>query len=134
MSRNSPDLSLCAFKSIEDFGLTIKLGSFTSGRPLAPFIPAWRLDLFLSNDTSDVQMAGTAAARLVAPPNSNDLDDKDDEVRIAFDGDAVVFSQESDLISSYWFFTHFYSFIYYLKSKPGQCCCPGNFLNRFITS
>lgn len=98
MSRNSPDLSLRAFKSIKAFGLPIKLGSFTSGRPLAPFVPAWRLDLFLSNDTSDVQMAGTAAARLVAPPNSNDLDDKGDEVRIAFDGDAVVFSQESDLI------------------------------------
>lgn len=101
MSRNSPDLSLRAFNSIEKFGLDIKLGSFTSGRTLAPFIPSWGIDLFLSNETSDVQAAvtaGTAAARLVKPPEAEANEGKGDEVRIAFDGDAVVFSPESDLI------------------------------------
>lgn len=101
MSRNSPDLSLRAFSSIEAYGLNVKLGSFTSGRSLAPYIPAWNIDLFLSNDVSDVQaaaMAGTAAAKLGSPPA--DLRDaaKDGEVRIAFDGDAVLFSAESDLV------------------------------------
>lgn len=101
MSRNSPDLSLRAFASAQDFGLNIKWGSFTSGRPLAPFIPAWGVDLFLSYEQSDVQAAvtaGTAAARLVSPPQTETLDVKSDEVRIAFDGDAVVFSPESDEI------------------------------------
>lgn len=101
MSRNSPDLSLRAFNSIKDFGLDIKLGSFTSGRSLAPFIPSWGIDLFLSNETSDVQAAvtaGTAAARLVEPPLAEPLKEKNHEVRVAFDGDAVVFSPESDMI------------------------------------
>jgi len=101
MSRNSPDLSLRAFHSIQDFGLDIKLGSFTSGRPLAPFVPSWGIDLFLSNEAADVQgavTAGTAGARLVQPPHAVDVEGENDEVRIAFDGDAVVFSPESDLI------------------------------------
>lgn len=101
LSRNSPDLSLRAFKSIEKNGLTIKLGSFTSGRPVAPFVPAWEIDLFLSNDISDVQAAadaGTAAARLGAIPVSHEEIGPNNEVRFAFDGDAVLFSPESDLV------------------------------------
>jgi 5'-nucleotidase len=98
MSRNSPDLSLRAFHSIEHYKLPIKTGSFTSGRTLGPFIPAWDIDLFLSNEVSDVQAAieaGTAGAKLGAVPQSG-TELNGDEVRIAFDGDAVVFSAESD--------------------------------------
>lgn len=101
LSRNSPDLSLRAFNSIKKFGLNIKLGSFTSGRPLTPYVPSWNLDLFLSNETSDVRAvasAGTAAARLVKTTLQNEPNGKEDEVRIAFDGDAVVFSEESDQV------------------------------------
>lgn len=100
LSRNSPDLPLRAFNSIEKYGLAIKTGSFTGGRPLGPFISAWDVDLFLSNEGSDVQAAvsaGTAAAKLGVPPlDRNEI--IEDEVRIAFDGDAVVFSPESDEI------------------------------------
>ncbi|WP_259994392.1 5'-nucleotidase [Leisingera sp. M523] len=101
LSKNSPDLSLRAFNSIKEYGLNIKHGSFTSGRTLAPFIQSWGIDLFLSNDTVDVQAvvtAGTAAARLGSPPEVEQSKDLDDEVRLAFDGDAVVFSPESDMI------------------------------------
>lgn len=100
MSKNSPDLSLRAFNSIENYNLPIKLGSFTSGRPLAPFVQAWGIDLFLSNDPADVAaavQAGSAAAKLGQPPSVLE-DDDPDEVRIAFDGDAVLFSAESDEI------------------------------------
>lgn len=98
LSRNSPDLSLRAFNSIEEYGLSIKSGSFTSGRTLGPFVPAWEIDLFLSNEARDVQAAiaaGTAGAKLGAVPQARPEDDGD-EVRIALDGDAVVFSAESD--------------------------------------
>lgn len=101
MSRNSPDLSLRAFKSIKEFGLDIKHGSFTSGRSLAPYVRSWAIDLFLSNESSDVQsavQAGAAGARLGKKPTAEIVDEANDEVRIAFDGDAVVFSEESDLI------------------------------------
>jgi 5'-nucleotidase len=100
LSRNSPDLSLRAFNSIAQYGLGIKAGSFTSGRSLGPFISAWELDLFLSNEVGDVQAAisaGAAAAKLgVVPGERQEI--SSDEVRIAFDGDAVVFSPESDQI------------------------------------
>ncbi|CAN7205003.1 5'-nucleotidase [Ochrobactrum sp. CDB2] len=100
MSKNSPDLSLRAFNSIENYQLPIKLGSFTSGRSLAPFVNAWGIDLFLSNDPDDVAAAvkaGSAAAKLGNAPLTI-LDDEPGEVRIAFDGDAVLFSPESDEI------------------------------------
>lgn len=100
LSQNSPDLSLRAFRSIKKYGLAIKTGSFTSGRSLGPFIPAWDVDLFLSNEHADVLAAisaGTAAAKLrVVPKERQEV--REDEVRIAFDGDAVVFSPESDEI------------------------------------
>ncbi|MCX7322007.1 MAG: 5'-nucleotidase [Hyphomicrobiales bacterium] len=100
LSKNSPDLSLRAFHSIEYYGLTVSTGSFTSGASLGPFIPAWEIDLFLSNDHADVQAAvnaKAAAARLGPVPTSWERA-TNDEVRIAFDGDAVVFSAESDEI------------------------------------
>jgi 5'-nucleotidase len=100
LSRNSPDLSLRAFKAIEQYGLAIKTGSFTSGRSLAPFIPAWGIDLFLSNEDADVKGAvegGAAAARLGVGPKDRD-ETSAGEVRVAFDGDAVVFGPESDAV------------------------------------
>lgn len=100
LSRNSPDLSLRAFKAIEEYGLSIKTGSFTSGRSLAPFIPAWKIDLFLSNEDDDVRgavSAGVAAARLGIAPELRE-ETPLGEVIIAFDGDAVIFGPESDAL------------------------------------
>jgi 5'-nucleotidase len=100
LSKNSPDLSLRAFHSFEHHGLPIKRGSFTSGRSVAPFVGAWSIDLFLSNSDEDVRAAvtaGTAAARLGPAPHFSEQIPSD-EVRFAFDGDAVVFSADSDRI------------------------------------
>jgi 5'-nucleotidase len=100
LSKNSPDLSLRAFRSFEHYGIAVKHGSFTSGRSVAPLVQAWNIDLFLSNDDADVRSvvtAGTAAARLGSNPPS-DEDGPPDEVRLAFDGDAVVFDEASDLL------------------------------------
>ncbi len=100
LSRNSPDLSLRAFKSIEHYGLDIKHASFVSGRSLAPYLSAWDIDLFLSSDGVDVHAAakgGVAAARLgVVPEGKRPF--IDGEVRIALDCDAVVVAAESDEI------------------------------------
>lgn len=101
MSKNSPDLSLRAFTSAKAYDLPIRHGSFTSGRPLAPYLPAWEIDLFLSNDEDDVRSAavgGTAAALLgKRPPDLPGARD-DGELRVAFDGDAVIFGPESDTL------------------------------------
>ncbi len=96
LSKNSPDLSLRAFNSFEHHGLAIKRGSFTSGRSVAPFVSAWNIDVFLSNSDEDVRaavIAGTAAARLGPAPHFGESIPSD-EVRFAFDGDAVVFSAD----------------------------------------
>lgn len=100
LSQNSPDLSLRAFKSIDHYGLAVKTGSFTSGRSLSDFVPAWGIDLFLSNMDADVKGAvagGAAAARLGVAPKDK-VETPTGEVRVAFDGDAVVFGAESDII------------------------------------
>jgi 5'-nucleotidase len=100
LSQNSPDLSLRAFKSIDHYGLSVKTGSFTSGRSLSDFVPAWGIDLFLSNMDADVKGAvagGAAAARLGVPPTDR-VETPAGEVRVAFDGDAVVFDAKSDMI------------------------------------
>jgi len=107
LSQNSPDLSLRAFRSCNNYQLDIVHGTFTSGRSVAPFVKAWGIDLFLSNDSRDVQAvvaAGAAAAHIGDTPHeyavalASELDEQSDEVRIALDGDAVVFSDESDQI------------------------------------
>jgi 5'-nucleotidase len=100
LSRNSPDLSLRAFLSASEHELDIRRGSFTSGRPLAPYAKAWGVDLFLSNHDEDVartSAAGISAAKLCAPPVVQcGLDDED--VVFAFDGDSVIFGSSSDQI------------------------------------
>jgi 5'-nucleotidase len=83
LSRNAPNLSLRAFRSLEHYGIPIKHGSFTSGRSVAPFVQAWNADLFLSNDDADVRSvvaSGIAAARLGSNPLAS-YDERADEVR-----------------------------------------------------
>lgn len=100
LSRNSPDLSLRALESARLHGLPIKHGSFTSGRALAPYLSAWKIDLFLTGDATDAQLAingGTAGVH-IADPCRPIFGPQSGEVRVAFDGDAVIFSDESDQI------------------------------------
>jgi 5'-nucleotidase len=132
LSRNSPDLSLRAFNSIAEYGLGIRAGSFTSGRSLGPFISAWEVDLFLSNEACDVQAAisaGAAAAKLgIAPKALQEI--PGDEVRIAFDGDVVVFSPESDEIYKQQGLTAFLLHERNNATKPMGGGPFGNFLKK----
>lgn len=98
MSRNSPDISLRIFRSIEAHNLDIGRAAFTSGEPLAPYLSAFKVDLFLSKNEDDVQAAvdaGIASAVIYDSPTA--FDPATDKIRLAFDGDAVLFhSRESD--------------------------------------
>lgn len=99
MSKNSPHAALRVRYSIEHHALDIVRSAWVSGAPLGPYIQAFRVDLFLSRDHNDVQAAFDAgiAAGLVydAPP---DFREPLEQIRIAFDADAVVFSDESERI------------------------------------
>lgn len=98
MSRNSPDTGLRVFNSIEHYGLDITRAAFSGGENLSDYLEAFSVDLFLSKSEEDVQLAidaGCAAAILYAPPKEIDMSK---QIRIAFDADAVIFSEQSEHI------------------------------------
>ncbi len=98
MSRNSPETGFRVLNSIDKHKLEITRVAFTGGEPLSPYIEAYNIDLFLSKDSEEVQRIidskKSAAAYLYAPPT--DFNPKDTRVKIAFDADAVLFSEESE--------------------------------------
>jgi 5'-nucleotidase len=99
MSRNSPDTGLRIFHAIRHYGLDITRAALTGGESIVPYFQAFNLDLLLSREESEVQAAidaGIAAALLYNPPP--DGMPQDQRVRIAFDGDAVLFSDEAELV------------------------------------
>ena len=101
MSRNSPNTSLRIFKSIEGYGLDITRAALTGGAPIAPYLHAFRTDLFLSAYTPDVQQAvdsGIPAGVILTGSVQRDTVAKVEQIRIAFDGDAVLFSPDSEKI------------------------------------
>ncbi len=99
MSRNHPDISHRIFNSIEHYGLSVRTAALTGGQPLAPYLEAYGVNLFLTRDRLDVQNAigaGVASGLIYDLPH--DLDLGLDEIRLAFDGDGVLFSHEADRI------------------------------------
>ena len=104
MSHNSPDTSLRVFNAIEHYGLNITRAVLASGAPLTPYLEAFQTDLYLSADEDDVQSAidcgiaaGIICADTITTPTINP-DEEIAQIRIAFDGDAVLFSDDSEMI------------------------------------
>lgn len=98
ISRNTADTGLRIFNSIEHYGLNISRAAFTGGESPYQYIDPFRADLFLSTDSNDVSralMAGHAAASIL-PSRVQSRDDG--LLKIAFDGDAVLFSDEAEQI------------------------------------
>jgi len=97
LSRNSADTGLRVFNAIRHYGLDITRAAFTSGEATSRYVPAFGAHLFLSADTDDVRRTledGYAAATIFPTVFRNETD----QLRIAFDGDAVVFSDEAERI------------------------------------
>lgn len=102
MSRNSADTSLRVFNSLDYYGLNISRAVLSSGAALAPYLNAFKTDLFLSAYEDDVQAAinGGIAAGIICGDGIHVYScEKDlDCIRIAFDGDAVLFGDDSERI------------------------------------
>lgn len=99
MSRNNANTCLRIFNSIQYYGLDITRATLTSGAEIAPYLKAFKTDLFLSANSVDVQSAindGIAAGRILTGDAHADPKQKINQIRIAFDGDAVLFSAESE--------------------------------------
>jgi 5'-nucleotidase len=98
LSRNSADSGLRIFNSIQHYKLDIVRAAFTNGESPYPYISAFGSHLFLSANPGDVKSAlqeGYAAATILPCNTSNNFSA---ELRIAFDGDAVVFSDEAERV------------------------------------
>ncbi len=100
LSRNSADTGLRIMNSIEHYALAISRAAFTGGEKTYPYVPAFDAHLFLSANPVDVRKAleaGHAAATII-PANVTEASDDGAELRIAFDGDAVLFSDEAERV------------------------------------
>jgi 5'-nucleotidase len=99
LSRNSSDTGLRIFNSIQRHGLDIRRAAFTSGAPTWPYATSFGADLFLSANPDSVRRAleaGVAAATILPSPAPAH---RQEQLRIAFDGDAVIFGDESERVS-----------------------------------
>jgi 5'-nucleotidase len=98
ISRNSADTGLRIFNSIQHHGLDITRAAFTRGESPYRYIEAFGAHLFLSASQEDVERALDAgiAAATIMPSAAGE--GRDGQLRIAFDGDAVLFSDEAERI------------------------------------
>jgi len=100
LSRNDPVSGMRVFRSAQHYGLAIERGSFTRGQSPWRYLKPLHANLFLSTHLSDVRAAlaaGVPAAQ-VYPQSVHASDAHPQEVRIAFDGDAVLFSDEAERV------------------------------------
>ena len=104
LSRNSADTGLRVFNSIEHYGLSISRAAFCSGESPYRYVQAFGCHLFLSTDAEDVRSAldaGVAAATFLPSSKAGtniEADEYADQLRFAFDGDAVLFSDEAEQV------------------------------------
>lgn len=104
LSRNSSDTGLRIFNSIQHHGLDIRRATFTSGAPVWPYIRPFGAQLFLSANPDSVRRAleaGVAAATILPAASyvPGATQSASGQLRIAFDGDAVIFGDESERVS-----------------------------------
>jgi 5'-nucleotidase len=100
LSRNDPVSGMRVFRSAQHYGLPIQRGSFTRGQSPWRYLKPLNANLFLSTHLSDVRAAldaGVPAAQ-VYPHSAHASEAHPHEVRIAFDGDAVLFSDEAERV------------------------------------
>ena len=100
LSRNDPVSGLRVFRSAQHYGLPVQRGVFTRGQPPWRYLRPLQANLFLSANEADVRAAlgaGVPAARVV-PHAARASDAHPQEVRVAFDGDAVLFGDEAERV------------------------------------
>jgi 5'-nucleotidase len=100
LSRNDPVSGMRVFRSARHYGLAVQRGVFTRGQSPWRYLRPLAANLFLSANDDDVRgalAAGVPAAR-VYPDSARASAAHPQEVRIAFDGDAVLFSDEAERV------------------------------------
>lgn len=130
LSRNSPETGLRVFRTIQHYNLDITRAAFFSGESPYKYLPAFNASLFLSAEESDVKAAceqGFAAGKVL---KSNIVDDEDLELRLAFDFDGVVASDEAEQIYQEQGMDAFHQHEAGLAKKPLQPGLLGDLLKK----
>ncbi|MGP5215488.1 5'-nucleotidase [Psychrobacter celer] len=101
VSKSSPDTGIQVLNAIREHSLNISRSAFISGSPVAPYIDDFNVDLFLTTNREDAQQVADAnicacAILDATPVNTYELDTQ--QLRIAFDGDAVLFDDSGELL------------------------------------
>jgi 5'-nucleotidase len=101
MSRNSPETGVRVLHNIRERKLPITRHAFTGGESVVDYLEAYDVDLFLTTNVRDAQRVidgRTCAAAIVMPPPGAKSHVPEGQVRIAFDGDAVLFNESSEIV------------------------------------
>jgi len=101
MSRNSPETGIQVFNNIRERDLKITRHAFTGGESVTDYLEAFDVDLFLTTNLKDAQKVrdeNVCAVALVKEPPSDIEKIPKGQVRIAFDGDAVIFDETSEIV------------------------------------
>ena len=100
ISRNNADTGLRVFNSIQHYELSISRAAFTGGQSPYRYVKPFNAHLFLSADPQDVRNALEAgfAAATILPSRSTAVTNDAEQLRIAFDGDAVLFSDQAERV------------------------------------
>jgi 5'-nucleotidase len=119
LSKNEPEAGLRIMNSVEHHKLDITRAAFTGGEAVTQYLRPYNVSLFLSRDEKDVKDAlelGFAAGLLYNPPE--DFASEMNQLRIAFDGDAVIFSDDSEKIFQEKGINAFFEYERQNASKP----------------
>ncbi len=101
MSRNSPETGMRVLNTIRKLDLAITRSAFTGGESGVDYLHSFAVDLFLTTSVVDAQRvidSRVCAAAILSPPPAEIQHTSDEQVRIAFDGDAVLFDESSELV------------------------------------
>lgn len=112
MSRNSPETGVRVLHNIRSRVLPITRHAFTGGESVVDYLEAFDVDLFLTTNIKDAQKVidgGKCAAAIVKEPPEDPAKIPEGQVRIAFDGDAVLFDESSELVYKAEGLASFYS-------------------------
>ncbi len=101
MSRNSPETGIRVLNTIRSRKINITRSAFTAGESGVDYLEAFDVDLFLTTNIKDAQRvidSRTCAAAIVKNPPADISEIPENQVRIAFDGDAVLFDDKSEIV------------------------------------
>jgi len=101
VSRNSPETGIRVLNTIRNLGINITRSAFTAGESGVDYLQAFDVDLFLTTNIDDAQRvidSRICAAALLKASPTEPTELPLDQVRIAFDGDAVLFDESSEIV------------------------------------